>query len=68
MMQPLRAGAGAASPLPKIDPTKTHLLKEYKHTSPLLGCRFDPSGQFVFAGARTTASSAGTWTAARKRC
>jgi WD40 repeat protein len=39
-----------ASPTPKIDPTKTHVLKEYKHTSPLLGCRFDPSGQFVFAG------------------
>ncbi len=37
---------------PKIDPTKTHLLKEYKHDSPLLGCRFDPSGQFVFAGAQ----------------
>jgi WD40 repeat protein len=37
---------------PKIDPTKTRLLKEHKHTSPLLGCRFDPSGQFVFAGAQ----------------
>lgn len=37
---------------PKIDPTKTHLLKEYKHNSPLLGCRFDPSGQYVFAGAQ----------------
>lgn len=35
-----------------INPTKTHLLKEYKHDSPLLGCRFDPSGQFVFAGAQ----------------
>jgi WD40 repeat protein len=39
-------------PTPKIDPTKTHLLKEYKHGSPLLGCRFDPSGQLVFAGAQ----------------
>jgi WD40 repeat protein len=35
-----------------VNPTKTHLLKEYKHDSPLLGCRFDPSGQFVFAGAQ----------------
>jgi WD40 repeat protein len=40
------------APTPKIDLTKTHLLKEYKHDSPLLGCRFDPSGQFVFAGAQ----------------
>ena len=40
------------APTPKIDPAKTHLLKEYKHDSPLLGCRFDPSGQFVFAGAQ----------------
>ncbi|HEY7311721.1 MAG TPA: WD40 repeat domain-containing protein [Gemmataceae bacterium] len=52
MMQttPARPGAGAASLSPKIDPAKTHLLKEYKHTSPLIGCRFDPSGRFVFAG------------------
>jgi WD40 repeat protein len=41
-----------AAPTPKIDPAKTHLLKEYKHDSPLLGCRFDPSGQFVFAGSQ----------------
>lgn len=40
------------TPTPKIDPTKTHPLKEYKHDSPLLGCRFDPSGQYVFAGAQ----------------
>jgi|SRR5579875_245234 WD40 repeat protein len=40
------------APTPHIDPAKTHLLKEYKHDSPLLGCRFDPSGQFVFAGAQ----------------
>lgn len=40
------------APTPKIDPAKTRLLKEYKHDSPLLGCRFDPSGQFVFAGAQ----------------
>ncbi|HEY7427281.1 MAG TPA: WD40 repeat domain-containing protein [Gemmataceae bacterium] len=38
------------APTAKIDPAKTHALKEYKHTNPLLGCRFDPSGQFVFAG------------------
>lgn len=41
-----------STPTVKIDPTKTHPLKEYKHTSPLIGCRFGPSGQFVFAGAQ----------------
>jgi len=34
------------------DPTRTRLLREYRHTSPLIGCRFDPSGRFVFAGAQ----------------
>ncbi len=37
---------------PKIDPTKTKLGKELKHNSPLVGCRFDPSGKFVFASAQ----------------
>lgn len=41
-----------AAPAPKVDPAKTHMLKEYKHASPLVGCRFDPSGQFVFAGSQ----------------
>lgn len=40
------------APTPKIDPAKTHPLKEYKHDSPLVGCRFDLSGQYVFAGAQ----------------
>jgi WD40 repeat protein len=35
-----------------IDPTKTKLGLELKHTSPLLSCRFDPTGRFVFAGAQ----------------
>ncbi len=34
---------------PKIEPDKTHQLREFKHASPLLACRFDPSGQYVFA-------------------
>ena len=34
------------------DPAKTHLVQDLKHTSPLLGCRIDPSGAFVFAGAQ----------------
>lgn len=33
------------------DPTKTHVAKSLAHDSPLISCRFDPSGRFVFAGA-----------------
>jgi WD40 repeat protein len=35
----------------KIDPTKTHVALEHKHDRPLIACRFDTSGQFVFFGA-----------------
>jgi WD40 repeat protein len=41
----------AASDGPKAVPQDTHLVAEFKHASPLLSCRFDPSGQFVFATA-----------------
>jgi len=33
------------------DPALTHITKTWAHTGPLLSCRFDPSGRFVFAGA-----------------
>jgi WD40 repeat protein len=36
----------------KADPAQTHLAKELKHTSPLLSCRIEPSGRFIFAGAQ----------------
>jgi WD40 repeat protein len=36
----------------KLDPTKTKLAKDLKHTSPLVGCRFDPTGKYVFASAQ----------------
>jgi WD40 repeat protein len=36
----------------KIDPTRVKVVQELKHASPLVGCRFDPSGRFVFAGAQ----------------
>jgi WD40 repeat protein len=39
----------------KIDPAQTHPVQELKHTSPLIGCRIDPTGQFVFAGAQDNA-------------
>ena len=35
-----------------IDPTKARVERELKHTSPLMGCRFDPSGCFLFATAQ----------------
>jgi WD40 repeat protein len=36
----------------QVDPTKTRLVQELKHGSPLIGCRFDSAGRFVFAGAQ----------------
>jgi len=35
----------------QAEPEKTHVAKEFKHDSPLISCRFDPKGRFVFAGA-----------------
>ncbi len=39
-------------PQPPIDPAAARLEREWKHGSPLVGCRFDPSGRFLFAGAQ----------------
>src|ERR1041384_1521833 len=36
----------------QINPAQTRLLQQYTHTSPMMGCRFDPSGRFVFGGAQ----------------
>ena len=35
----------------KIEPAKTHIVKELKHGSPLISCRFDPTGKAIFFGA-----------------
>ena len=35
----------------KIEPEKVHQVAEFKYSGPLLTCRFDPAGQFVFASA-----------------
>lgn len=40
------------SPLPSADPTKAQTVKELKHNSPLLACRFDPSGKLLFFAAQ----------------
>lgn len=42
--------------LPTIDPAATRILAEFKHASPLIGCRFDPSGRYLFVSAQD-----GTW-------
>src|SRR3954470_14855212 len=34
-----------------IDPAKTQQVLEYKHERPLVACRFDPTGRYVFFGA-----------------
>jgi WD40 repeat protein len=31
------------------EPEKTHIARELKHGQPLITCRFDPTGRFVFA-------------------
>lgn len=33
----------------KANPQATHILHQWKCDSPLINCRFDPTGQFVFA-------------------
>lgn len=33
----------------KLDVKASHELRTWKHTAPMLGCRFDPSGRYVFA-------------------
>ena len=44
--------AESRKPKAEVDPAMTKPVKELKHNSPLIGCRFDPSGRFVFAGAQ----------------
>jgi WD40 repeat protein len=48
---PRQALTQSATPGP-LDPTRTRMIQELRQPSPLLGCRFDPSGRFVFAGAQ----------------
>ena len=37
---------------PELDVKKTHVALTYKHGSPLISCRCDLSGKFVFFGAQ----------------
>jgi WD40 repeat protein len=36
----------------RIHAIRTRVVHDYRHRSPLIGCRFDPTGRFVFAGAQ----------------
>lgn len=36
----------------RIDPAQAVVQLQLRHTAPLVGCRFDPAGRFVFAGAQ----------------
>jgi WD40 repeat protein len=36
----------------QITPARTRLAQDLRHNSPLIACRFDPSGRFVFAAAQ----------------
>ena len=36
----------------KIDPKQVKVVKEYAHDSPLIACRFDPTGRYVLATAQ----------------
>jgi len=35
-----------------IDPVAARLLQDFKHGSPLIGCRYDPSGRYLFVSAQ----------------
>jgi WD40 repeat protein len=37
-----------------FDPKQTHVAQEWKYTSPLICCRFDPQGRFLFTSAEDT--------------
>ena len=32
-----------------VDPRQTHVARQWKHTAPLINCRFDPTGKYLFA-------------------
>ena len=49
---PIAAIAAKEHRMPAADPAKTHEVKAFKHASPLISCRFDPSGRYLFAGAQ----------------
>ena len=52
MSEQAAAPAEAQPAPPQADPAKTHVAVEWKYdASPLIACRFDPQGRYVFASA-----------------
>jgi WD40 repeat protein len=51
-MSGLFSRSGPPSPDGQITPARTRMALELRHTSPLLACRFDPTGRYVFAAAQ----------------
>ena len=37
--------------VPAVDVKQAHVSREWKYSAPLLGCRFDPTGRFLFGSA-----------------
>lgn len=35
----------------KLDPKQTHVIAQWKHSAPLITCRYDPKGRYVFSSA-----------------
>ncbi len=46
------AAKEAAPAEDRTKPAETRVLTEYEHESPLIACRFDPRGRYVFASAQ----------------
>ncbi len=46
--KPVEPAKPVAPSFPGFDPVATRLSKEFKHTSALLACRYEPSGKFLF--------------------
>ena len=44
--------ADKTKPTTQLDVTKTHVAKELKVGSPLISCRYEPKGHYIFAGAQ----------------
>ncbi|MEX1230160.1 MAG: WD40 repeat domain-containing protein [Planctomycetaceae bacterium] len=44
------AAADAATGEPKADPAQTHVAVQWETPSPLVSCRFDPTGKYVVVG------------------
>lgn len=49
-----------------LDFTKTHVAKEHQHNSPLISCRFDPTGRYVFFGAQDSKIWRWDWSGQQK--